>query len=81
MYAAPSSSPVRRQPSAAARYDTVVRHPHFTQTSSSWLNLVEGFIAVIIRQAIRRGPCTPVRDINASARAIDSWNDHPRTIA
>lgn len=53
---------------------------HFTPTSSSWLNLVEVFFAIITRQAIRRGSFSSVRDLVAAIRRfIDSWNDrsHP----
>lgn len=53
---------------------------HFTPTSSSWLNLVEVFFAIITRQAIRRGSFSSVKDLVAAIRrSIDSWNgrSHP----
>jgi transposase len=53
---------------------------HFTPTSASWLNMVEIWISLIDRQAIRRGVFRSVKDLNAKIRAfIDGWNDraHP----
>jgi transposase len=39
------------------------RHPpvtlHFPPTSGSWLNLVEAFLSIITRQALRRGNFRP----------------------
>jgi transposase len=49
---------------------------HFTPTSGSWLNMVEIFFGIIIRQAIRRGTFTSVKDLIAAIRRfIDGWND------
>ena len=49
---------------------------HFTQTSGSWLNLLEIFFGIITRQAIRRGSFDSVRDlIDAIRRFIDGWNE------
>jgi transposase len=49
---------------------------HFTPTSGSWLNLVEIFLGIITRQAIRRGTFTSVKDlITAIETFIDGWND------
>src|SRR5918997_4133345 len=43
------------------------RHPrvrlHFTPTSGSWLNLVEVFFSILIRQALRRGSFLTVADL------------------
>lgn len=53
---------------------------HFTPTSGSWLNMVEIFLGIITRQAIRRGTYTCVKDlIGAIETFIDGWNDrcHP----
>jgi transposase len=55
---------------------------HFTPTSGSWLNMVEIFLSIITRQAIRRGTFTSVKDlIGAIETFIDGWNDrcHPFT--
>jgi transposase len=44
--------------------------PHFTPTSSSWLNLVERLFAEITRQRIRRGAFKSVAELEA---AIEAW--------
>jgi transposase len=56
------------------------RHPrvrlHFTPTSGSWLNLVEVFFSILIRQALRRGSFLTVADLIAAIeRFIAAWND------
>ncbi len=49
---------------------------HFTPTSGSWLNLVEGFFGVLTRQAIRRGTFASVDDlIDQIGVYIDHWNE------
>jgi transposase len=58
----------------------LAKHPritlHFTPTSGSWMNLVEVFFGIIIRQAIRRGPFDSVTELNAAIRTfIDSYNN------
>jgi transposase len=62
----------------------LARHPrvqlHFTPTSASWMNLVEGFFSIITRQAIRRGSFPSVADLAAAIRRfVDGWNErcHP----
>jgi transposase len=45
-------------------------HLHFTPTSSSWLNLVEGFFSQLTNKAIRRGVFASVPDLIA---AIDAY--------
>jgi transposase len=45
-------------------------HLHFTPTSSSWLNMVEGFFAQLTNKAIRRGVFQSVPDLIA---AIDAY--------
>jgi transposase len=45
-------------------------HPHFTPTSSSWPNLVEGFFSQLTTKAIRRGAFASVPDLIA---AIDAY--------
>ena len=54
---------------------------HFTPTSASWLNLVEVFIGIFTRRAIRRGNFRSVADLIAEIRYfIDGWNDRcPRS--
>lgn len=48
---------------------------HFTPTSASWINAVEGFFSVITRRRIRRGVFTSVADLqDAIARYIREHN-------
>lgn len=59
------------------------RHPrfhlHFTPTSSSWLNVIEGFFAQLTNRRLRRGVFRSVTDL---VSAIESYvaqnNDNPR---
>jgi transposase len=57
----------------------LANHPrwvfHFTPTSASWLNAVEGFFSVITRRRIRRGVFKSVSDLqDAITRYIDNHN-------
>jgi transposase len=45
-------------------------HLHFTPTSSSWVNMVEGFFSQLTNKAIRRGAFASVPDLIA---AIDAY--------
>jgi hypothetical protein len=46
------------------------RHPrwtfHFTPTSASWLNAVEGFFAILTRRRLKRGVFKSVVDLQAA---------------
>jgi transposase len=60
-----------------------LRHPrfqlHFTPTYSSWLNLVERFIAELTTKWLRRGTHRSVAELEQSIRTwIDTWNDDPK---
>jgi transposase len=50
----------------------LANHPrwvfHFTPTSASWLNAVEGFFSIITRRRIRRGVFTSVRELEDAIR-------------
>ncbi len=49
---------------------------HFTPTSASWLNAVEGFFSTITRRRIRRGV---LRSVGQSEEAIRRYiQDHNR---
>ena len=66
---------------AIQRWLTV--HPrfqlHFTPTDSSWLNLVERFIAELTTKWLRRGTHRSVAELEQSIRTwIDTWNDDPK---
>jgi hypothetical protein len=50
-------------------------HLHFIPTSGSWLNLVEVFLSISIRPALRRGGFPTVADLIAAIeRFIDAWD-------
>ncbi len=51
---------------------------HFTPTSYSWLSMVEVFVGIITKQAIRRGSFHSVDDLEAMIRTyIASYNERP----
>jgi len=53
-------------------------HFHFTPTSSSWLNLVERFFALITGRMIRRGTFHTVPELEqAIYKWLASWNGDP----
>jgi transposase len=61
----------------------LVAHPrfqlHFTPTDSSWLNLVERFIAELTTKWLRRGTHRSVAELEQAIQAwIDTWNQDPR---
>ena len=63
--------------------DWFVRHPqfvpHFTPTSSSWLNQVERFFAQITERRIRRGSFTSVAQLEqAITDYLRTHNEQPR---
>ena len=54
-------------------------HLHFTPTSSSWLNLVEGWFKELTDRRLRRGTFTSVDDlIDAIELWAEHWNDDPK---
>ncbi len=61
----------------------LARHPrwtfHFTPTSASWLNAVEGFFSALTRRRLQRGTFTGVVDLQAAInRYIAEHNQSPR---
>ncbi len=59
------------------------RHPrctfHFTPTSCSWLNAVEGFFAKLTKRRLKRGTCHSVIDLQAAIkRFVAEHNDKPK---
>jgi transposase len=59
------------------------RHPrftfHFTPTSSSWLNAVEGFFAKLSKRRLKRGVFRSVRELKATInRFLDQTNNDPK---
>jgi transposase len=54
-------------------------HLHFTPTSSSWLNLIEGWFSVLTRKALVNNSFTSVADLTATIdRWTTHWNDIPQ---
>ena len=54
-------------------------HFHFTPTSSSWLNQVERFFALITDRMIRRGTFLCVGELErAIYQWLSDWNDEPQ---
>ena len=61
----------------------LARHPrwtfHFTPTSASWLNAVEGFFAKLTKRRLKRGVFHSVVDLQAAInRFIDEHNKQPK---
>jgi len=61
----------------------LVRHPrwtfHFTPTSASWLNAVEGFFSVLTRRRLKRGVFRSIVDLQAAInRYVVEHNDDPK---
>jgi transposase len=61
----------------------LARHPrwtfHFTPTSASWLNAVEGFFAKLTRRRLKRGVFRSVADLQAAInRFVAETNDNPK---
>ena len=48
-------------------------HLHFTPTSSSWLNLIEGWFSVLTRKALTNNSFDSVADLTDT---IDTWTQH-----
>jgi transposase len=62
------------------------RHPrfvfHYTPTSASWLNAVEGFFAKLAKRRLKRGVFRSIVDLQAAInRFLDETNDNPRPFA
>jgi transposase len=54
-------------------------HLHFTPTSSSWLNQVERWFALITERMIRRGTFRSVAELeHAIYQWLANWNEEPR---
>lgn len=65
----------------AAVREWLEKHPrfklHFTPTSASWLNAVEGWFAQLERRALYRDAFSSVADLRAAIRRfIEAHNEH-----
>ena len=63
----------------------LAEHPrwtfHFTPTSCSWLNAVEGFFSKLTRQSLKRGVFRSVDDLeSAITRYIAATNRNPKPL-
>ena len=61
----------------------LARHPrwtfHFTPTSASWLNAVEGFFAILTKRRLKRGVFRSVTDLQAAInRFLEDHNTHSK---
>ena len=61
------------------------RHPrlafHFTPTSASWLNAVEGFFAKLTKRRLKRGVFRSIVDLQAAInRFLAEANDEPKAL-
>ena len=59
------------------------RHPrftfHFTPTSASWLNAVEGFFAILSKRRLKRGVFKSIVDLQAAInRFLAEHNVNPK---
>lgn len=53
-------------------------HLHFTPTSSSWLNLVEGWFSILTNRRLKKGTFNSLDDlITAIELWAEHWNDDP----
>ena len=64
----------------------LVRHPrwtfHFTPTSASWLNAVEGFFSALTRRRLKRGVFCSLVDLQAAInRYVAEHNKYPKPFA
>lgn len=54
-------------------------HLHFTPTSSSWLNLVEGWFKELTERRLKRGVFTSVATLTEAIELwAEHWNDNPK---
>lgn len=54
-------------------------HLHFTPTSSSWLNLVEGWFAQLTNKRLKHGVFTSVAELTDAIDVwVSHWNDDPK---
>jgi transposase len=57
-------------------------HLHFTPTSASWLNLIEGWFSVLNRKALTNTNFTSTRQLEEAIDVWAShWNDDPQPFA
>jgi transposase len=73
-YATHKAPPVRRWLEKHPRF-----HVHFTPTSASWLNAVEGFFATLTKRKLKRGVFRSVIELTQEIRSyIETHNENPK---
>jgi transposase len=80
IHAIVDNSATHKHPKVRAR---LARHPrwtfHFTPTSASWLNAVEGFFAKLTRRRLKRGVFRSIVDLQAAInRCLKETNSDPK---
>ena len=54
-------------------------HLHFTPTSSSWLNLIEGWFSKLTEKRLRRGSFISLEHLADAIHIwVDHWNQDPK---
>jgi hypothetical protein len=78
----PPRAPPRLRVSSARQFEPAPVQsgfPHFTPTSASWLNAIEGFFAKLTKQRLKRGVFHSLVALQAAIkRYLAETNDHPR---
>jgi DDE superfamily endonuclease len=75
-YAAHKTEAVKRWFARHPRF-----HVHFTPTSASWLNAVEGLFAALTKRRLKRGVFGSVIELNQAIRDyIDAHNADPKPL-
>ncbi|MFN6955080.1 MAG: transposase, partial [Acetobacteraceae bacterium] len=73
-YAAHKTEAVKRWLARHPRF-----HVHFTPTSASWINAVEGLFATLTKRRLKRGVFRSVIELNQAIRAyLDAHNADPK---
>jgi len=73
-YAAHKTEAVKRWLARHPRF-----HVHFTPTSASWINAVEGLFATLTKRRLKRGVFRSVIELNQAIRAyLDAHNANPK---
>jgi transposase len=73
-YAAHNTEAVKRWLARHPRF-----HVHFTPTSASWINAVEGLFATLTKRRLKRGVFRSVIELNQAIRAyLDAHNADPK---
>jgi transposase len=78
-----SSSTTMPSTSTPRVMEWVGKHPrfafHFTPTSASWLNAVEGFFANLTKKRLKRGVFRSLEELkDAIHRFLDDANENPK---